>query len=471
MTALTELAEYVYAGTQRLAKEHDGRPEFDTPFAPTTAIFGALQRLNMELLGSGPYEQAVEAFAAEPNLAHLLPVPGEPDPYITYIGGGYSESLPAMIRSLLMSAGQRMYYQRQEETEAAFVRTVLENYEELLRAARGEQVRVYYVVGYTGIKLDDGAQVQTPWGTLRGAPPKLAIGGLSPTTAMLTAPRLMSIGISREPSPSIPEPDALWVTQVEQTRQVLPLAFAFSTLDSDRCIPVVTFETLILPLTSSFSYSMPGLPGMLPPQRQVAPSQQELVQAEDWSRRLERDHSDSLQVAERRLVSAVPQRVDKADALIDAVIGWESMVGTRTESVFRITAALARLLAPRPEERPELRRQFQKIYDTRSRVVHGDLVDAAEIASAAEKAIDTGLRTLRALYARGGDWLTAKSGERADRLILEDLGCLLPCQTVPEGAGLGQGSRLAWQCISGPVGDARCLGCSYEGPLSAVAVA
>jgi Apea-like HEPN len=422
MTALTELSEYAYALVKRLAQQEGGSPQFGPGFAPVTTIFGGLQRVSMaEWLESAQYRSTVETLSTEPDLAPLLPIPGELDPMIASIGGGSRQPFFLMIGSLLMSAGQRMYYQLLEETQAAFIRTVLENYEELLRVVRGEQARVYNVVGYTGIQLAEGSQVQTPWGTLREAPPNLFVGaGLSPTTAVLTSPRLMSVEISRELNPPIPQPDPLWVAQVEQTRQVLPLAFAFSTLDSGRCTPVVTFETLILPLTASISYSIPGIPGMPPMQQPVTPSQQELDQAEDWSRRLARDHSDSLQVAERRLVSAISQRIDKADALIDAVIAWESMVGTRSESVFRITAALARLLAPRAEERAGLRRQLQKLYDTRSRVVHGDLVDPSEVTAAAERAIDTGLRTLRALYSRGGDWLTARSSERADRLILED---------------------------------------------------
>jgi Apea-like HEPN len=423
MTALTELSEYVYDLVKLSAQHERESPQLGQGFAPITTIFGGIQRLApTEYSNSPQYRNAVETLSIEPDLGPLLPVPDEPDPMFTHIGGGFRQPFQLMIGSLLMSAGQRMYYLRLEETRTAFVRAVLENYEELLRAARGEQIRVYSIVGYTGILLTEGENVQTPWGTIRPAPPKLSFGfGLSPTTAVLTSPRLMSVQVNREANPPIPQPDPLWVAQVEQTRQVLPLAFAFSTLDSALCAPVVTFETLLLPLTASVSYSMPGIPGVLPPQRQASPSQQELAQAEDWSRRLERDHSDSLQVAERRLVSAISQRVDKADSLIDAVIAWESMVGTRSESVFRITAALAILLASRAEERPGLRRKLQKLYDIRSRVVHGDLVDQSEVISASEQAIDTGLRTLRALYSRGGDWLTTKSSERADRLILENI--------------------------------------------------
>jgi hypothetical protein len=133
MTALTDLSEHAYAMTQRLAERDGESQQFNTGFAPVTSIFGALQRANPELIGSESYRQALEALTADPGLTTLLPISGELDPTITYVGGAFRQPFSQMIGSLLMSAGQLMYYRRQEETEAAFVRAVLENYEELLR--------------------------------------------------------------------------------------------------------------------------------------------------------------------------------------------------------------------------------------------------------------------------------------------------------------------------------------------------
>jgi hypothetical protein len=135
------------------------------------------------------------------------------------------------------------------------------------------------------------------------------------------------------------QPDQQWVRFIERSRLLLPLAFALATIDGQRCAPMAAFETILLPVTQYNAFSLPGM--YLLPQPAVKPSDRELSLAEDWSRRLDQEHEDSLQVAERRIVSAIAQRFDRSDSLIDAVTAWESMVGTRTETVFRVTAALA----------------------------------------------------------------------------------------------------------------------------------
>ena len=151
----------------------------------------------------------------------------------------------------------------------------------------------------------------------------------------------------------------------------------------------------------------------------VTVESEQLVEIEEWTHRLERHH-DTFQVAAKRIVSAIAQRSDMSDALIDAVIAWESIVGTRTETVFRVTAALAKLLEQESSRRMALRKELNKIYDVRSRVVHGELVNSLHVWEAADRAIDVCLRALGAFFSRPEDWLTAKSSERADRLILEE---------------------------------------------------
>jgi hypothetical protein len=127
-----------------------------------------------------------------------------------------------------------------------------------------------------------------------------------------------------------------------------------------------------------------------------------------------------LQITERRLVSAIAQRAEKDDALIDAVIAWESLVGTRYRTTARVAGALTNLLEGEAPERPALRRRLLEIYDLRSRVVHGDLTGGDDVSAASNQAIDIGLHAVRKLHDRGGDWLTVNSETRADRLNDED---------------------------------------------------
>ncbi len=78
-----------------------------------------------------------------------------------------------------------------------------------------------------------------------------------------------------------------------------------------------------------------------------------------------------------------------------------------------VPRALANLLESDPAARSTLLRKIKKIYDTRSRVVHGDLADGEKVSTASGQAIEIGLGAVRKLYDL---WLTINSETRAARL-------------------------------------------------------
>ena len=90
-------------------------------------------------------------------------------------------------------------------------------------------------------------------------------------------------------------------------------------------------------------------------------------------------------MAARRLVSAISLRTDRADALIDAVMVWENLVGTTTETSFRVTAALAKLNENDRSGRRDVQKKLQSLYSLRSRVVHGDEADLSKVDEAAAR--------------------------------------------------------------------------------------
>ena len=139
---------------------------------------------------------------AEPDLADLASSE-ELDPMVLHAGGGTRMSPEAFITGLLSAAFLRIFYLRLPHEEATFVRSVLEGFEELRRAANGEWVRAYLVSGIAGIKLPERTQISTPWGVLRSAPNAQVSGPFSffapPTaTCLLAQPQLLSIVFRRE---------------------------------------------------------------------------------------------------------------------------------------------------------------------------------------------------------------------------------------------------------------------------------
>ena len=140
---------------------------------------------------------------------------------------------------------------------------------------------------------------------------------------------------------------------------------------------------------------------------------------ERWCALLARQHHEKLDIAVRSTISALTFRQDRGDALIDAVIAWENLFGTSSETSFRVTAALAWLLESDPAQRKGLQQQLKnKIYNKRSRLVHGAHLNATELDKAATDAIDVGLKSLAALHARAPSLIALDSATRADKLIL-----------------------------------------------------
>ncbi|WP_143034006.1 HEPN domain-containing protein [Paramicrobacterium humi] len=129
--------------------------------------------------------------------------------------------------------------------------------------------------------------------------------------------------------------------------------------------------------------------------------------------------NDSMTIALTRITKSFTERRAQDDALIDAVIAWENMVGSRSETTFKVCSALAWLLEPEhAERRAALFNRCTKIYGVRSRLVHGDtdailssedVDDAIRIATEAFKRIHGDAR-LRAMNS---------SSKRASHLTLQ----------------------------------------------------
>lgn len=420
--ALTELAIAMFDATRDTANilGNNFRSGFDDPILDG-ALFpnGAIP----ELYNGPALSQAVEAIGADPEMEPLLPRDGEFDPSLSTAMGGSRQDFQSLIRSLVASALRMMYFDSTEQTHSVLIEHTLRNYESLKRVARGDAIPIRIIHGIGGVVLPPGAQIVTPWGTVKPAPQPVnpVFYGMNafrpPTTALLLRDYTTTVTVSRDEFPR-PAPDADLFATAQRITELLPLSFALSIEGDRHCAPMLTFTTSVQPFTASFGATSSGRLG--PPWQQIILEERDIPAVEDWARRINSRHVENLQVTARRIVSAIAERTDRSDALVDAVMAWESLVGTKNETVFRVTAALSKLLATAPDERRSLRKDLASTYDTRSRVVHGDVVDEAKVTLEADKAIEVALAATRALYRRAPEWLTYTSSDRADRLILEE---------------------------------------------------
>jgi hypothetical protein len=133
---------------------------------------------------------------------------------------------------------------------------------------------------------------------------------------------------------------------------------------------------------------------------------------------VEERYAGSLNIAVERILAAMADRTDDSDRLIDALIAWESLVGTGQEVTYRVTSALATLLTRRVDDRLALQRKLRSVYGLRSRLVHGDPVAASSLRSGSELALEVATGALKALMIRRPDLIPMTSERRADSLIL-----------------------------------------------------
>jgi hypothetical protein len=336
--------------------------------------------------------------------------------------GGSRVGFAGILTALLTNAAKQLFIQGIELTDSTFVRSVLENYEELKRAVRGEKIRCYAVRGLAGLSLHHDIQLTTPWGTIRAIEVEPSTQAFlaqpQPTTsALLVTPQLERLFISRENEPQFPGLDESATESIQRTQTLTPLLFALSSLDSESVTaPVITFQTMIMPISTGMGYSSPLHSNPFVSDCVVGRDQVKVI--EDLAAILAENYNESMQLASIRTVQAISQRTDRSDALIDAVMAWENLVGTRSETVYRVTAALARLLETEDDKRRSFRKELQDIYNIRSRVVHGDVVESQAIQTASDGAVRIALRAMLEIYRRGGAWLAMSSNERSEMLIL-----------------------------------------------------
>jgi hypothetical protein len=139
-----------------------------------------------------------------------------------------------------------------------------------------------------------------------------------------------------------------------------------------------------------------------------------------WYEKLRSPHVVRIYLALTRILRACAERRDPADVLVDSVIAWENLFGTKEgEPTFRITMSLAVLLRSTKSDRATLRSRLSHIYALRSKIVHGSAnLRRADIPLCYE-ALDVAISAVRVLISERPEVLELKDGaERSTQLLL-----------------------------------------------------
>lgn len=417
--ALTKLAEVAAQQVEFvLSQEYDFGTSWGEPVIDELATSTNLVRL---LKPSAFYTEAIESLKVDPHLHEFLPIDGELDQMIMTPYGGSRMGIEGILMGILEASFRLLLLYGKSITADNFVRTVLEQYETVVRAAQGDKPTVHYVFGLAGFSLNQSASISMPWGTIHPFQSRRFVNTLHfrrssvTSTAVLVAPRPIHVSFSRDASPEV-SVDLDEFPNETRMRSLAPLAFALGTSAQNRCAPLITFETVIDPFSPGWSCSTPN--HARPYLSAVTIVGKAIEPIESMARILEEKNQANLQIAANKLVSAISQRNDSVDSLIDAVTAWENLVGTKNETTFRVTASLANLLHSTLVAREKCRRELSHIYDLRSKIIHGSSFKHEEIERAKQTAIDTGVAALKALYTHRGELLALTSTDRSNRLLM-----------------------------------------------------
>lgn len=360
-----------------------------------------------------------EALLAEDDLAPLADK--STIVQVSHPSGSASVQPETLGIGLLGAALARVYVFALRDDAPTLARLMLEGFDRLRQVLRGEDSAALQISGFVGVTLSADMLISTPWGSLSALPPTPRPDPgrrAEPATVMLARDVPIRATIRDRPAKGgreLWEPEEFGDAETHMAHvRLVPLACALASDDRAPSVPVSAWTLTLLPFSSGLGGSGAG-EVRLRPQRDLEPIGGGV---EEWARIVQQHHSPAVDLAVSRLISATAHRWDPADRLVDAVMVWENLVGSSNETVFKVTGALTKLLEPDRAKRREFQADLRKIYDLRSKVVHGVSVDARSVAAAADDAVSIAIRSLRECYRRGTAWLEMTSQDRARTLLL-----------------------------------------------------
>jgi len=171
LTALTDAAVSVFR--ERTSPDYRLEPLYRLLVPLDDTVLQEAQETSMLIPSQHPAIAEITDEVLSGELASIASREGELDPMLLHPGGGVRLSPDSLVAGLFSAAFQLIFYLRLPRDEGMYVRTVLEGYDELRRAVRGDQIRAHLITGVAGVTLPEGVSVVMPWGTLRPAPPPL----------------------------------------------------------------------------------------------------------------------------------------------------------------------------------------------------------------------------------------------------------------------------------------------------------
>lgn len=139
-----------------------------------------------------------------------------------------------------------------------------------------------------------------------------------------------------------------------------------------------------------------------------------------WCNTISEVSDAKILLAKRRLQSALTERINPIDGLIDCVIGLENLFGQRSEIVFSVAIAVSKLLEKDFSRRKKIFSDVKKIYGLRSSIIHGGekTLNHDEMMEKRNQVAAYLIQCFKKLYSEHKELLQLSSTERSKELAL-----------------------------------------------------
>lgn len=339
-----------------LSQDNRGEPE-------TEGAGGELSEIEItELLKKHP--RGVE-------LARLLRAEAAGWGEVMMVGMGVTALSHVFGISALLSAASRRLRHQANPGATEFMCQSMACLEEVRNLIDKGTIAIPAAIGFSGLAIEGVEDVQLSIGSLRAPTPGEAEEPMleEEVHAVLTTSVIRTL-ISGDLAQLAVRDDGQ--ERLAELGRAVCLATVLSQDDgAEAQAPIIAWIT-DLPPVSAVSISFRPVPPAAPPRGVDNRSGEGLEALVTWVERILAADLSRIDIAVERLLRACWEPLERANALIDAVIAWENLVGTQHETTYRVTAALAVLCEKDASRRIERRKEFARIYDARSRLVHGD---------------------------------------------------------------------------------------------------
>jgi hypothetical protein len=397
-----------------------------------------------------PARHELEAnFLEDPTLARLFsdedPGLGRRGMVFNNLGRGGSIQSVMLAETLIAAGWDRLSYTNGGRSLQDLLGAIDTNLDLVREALDGGEPRVPALVVFTGITTAQAGDVETPWGVLRSisdaerrvAPSMLEgeVSGTDPAGKSVTVSYAGELTLATDlPYSLVPRP---W-SDIDEPFGNAPRPSGVDALRRRiEGVQLATFLAVERPLGSWVTARLawywigdplghgPALgwndwrsqPGFMPYEL----NSDDCAALAIWATYVESHWRHEIDIAVRRVLSAAHMRNDPADRLVDAVIAWENLFGTSEgEPRLRISTAMAWLLEDDHVNRAARANEIKRLYDDRSKIVHGAPFDENLLGERANDAVALARSSLQALFRDRSDLLALRDGAtRSLNLILD----------------------------------------------------